>query len=96
MAWGQGHLVQVERVPRGQHDAAVLGRAPDGRDARLQLVDPLARVVRVGAGILCAKVSPLEAIHGAEIPLTVARQPTAIEELPGPIPIPDMYVLGGE
>jgi hypothetical protein len=54
------HLVQVRRVPRGEHDAPVLRAVLDLLDAVAELVHALARVVSVHVRVGRAEVSPLQ------------------------------------
>lgn len=73
VAGRQGHVGEGGRVPCGQHVAPVVRLGLDARDELLQLVHALAAVVRVHVGVLCAKVTPLEAVHWTQIPLLSAR-----------------------
>ena len=74
VAGRQRHVGEGGRVPGGQHVAPVVRLGLDARNELLQLVHALAAVVRVHVCVLCAKVTPLEAVHrDTQIPLLSAR-----------------------
>lgn len=55
-----------------------------------ELVDALACVVRLCVDVFRAKVSPLEAIDGAEIADFAVGEADAVEELAGAVAVPDL------
>ena len=66
-------------VPRDEHDApvvraAALFLASDTLDHVGELVDAQPAVVGVHVHVRCARVAPLEAVHGPEVALVAARE----------------------
>ena len=90
MARGQGHLLQVRRVPRRQDDPPVIGVVLELVDDLGQLVDALPRVVRLRIDVLGAKVPPLKAVDGAQVADLAVGEADAVQELARPVAIPDL------
>lgn len=56
----------------------------------LQLVDALARVIRLGIDVLGAKVPPLKPVNGAQVADLAVRQTQVVEELARAVAVPDL------
>lgn len=65
----EDHLAHVLWVPRREDQPPIVRVRLEGLDDARELVDALAGVVGFGVNVLCAKVAPLEAVHGAEVAL---------------------------
>jgi len=61
-----------------------------------QLVDALARVIRLGVDVGRAEMPPLEAVDGAEITGGAVREPDAVEIRPAAVAVPDLNAGGGK
>lgn len=96
MARRQGHDLEVLGVPGAQNDPPVVRVRLELVDHLRELVDALARVVRLGVDILGAKVPPLEPIDGAQVAHLAVRQPHAVEKLARAIAVPDLDALLAE
>ena len=95
------------RSPRGGRDQRPLSPRTPGavetsgrhrfatRRSR-ELVDALARVVRVGVVVRGAEVAPLEAVDGAQVALLAVAEAALLEELLGAVAVPDVDVLRRE
>lgn len=86
----QGHELEVARVPRREHHAAVIRVRAQLVDNLGELVDALAGVVGFGINVVGAKVTPLEAVDGAQVTHLAVREPDAVEELARPVAVPDL------
>src|SRR4051794_2221094 len=93
MARGEGHLLVVGGVPGGHHNPParwiVLNLVYHVR----QLIKPLPTVVRMHSVIGGAKVSPLEAVDGPQVPLLAVVEAHAVEEGARGVPVPDLDLL---
>lgn len=96
VAGGEGHDVQIGRVPGGHDDAAVFGVVLDFVNAFRELVDALAGVVGVHVLVFGAEVAPLEAVDGAEVADVAVLEAAAVEEFSGSVAVPDVNVFGGQ
>lgn len=86
----EDHLVHVGGVPGGKDQATVVRVGAQLVDNLGELVDSLARVVRLGVDVLGAKVPPLEAVHGAEVADLAVGEAQVVEELAGAVAVPDL------
>lgn len=90
VAGRQGHALEVSRIPGAEDHSPVVRVGAKLVDDLGQLVDALAGVVCLCVDVLGAKVSPLEAVDGAQVTDLAVGQADAVEELAGPIAVPDL------
>lgn len=83
-------------VPSAEDDPAVRRVVLDLVDAVGELIHALALVVGLAVDILCAEVSPLEAVHRAEVAFFAMRETSRVEEGPRAVAVPDVNVLLAE
>ncbi|KAI3477909.1 hypothetical protein L1887_60216 [Cichorium endivia] len=93
MARRQRHELEVARIPRAEEDASVGRIVFDLVDHLAQLVHPLPRIVGIAVLVLGAKVTPLEAVHGAEIALATMLQAARIQKLARAVAVPNVHAL---
>ncbi len=96
MARRQGHLPEIRRVPRAQDDSAVVRLVLQFFDHLSQLVNALARVVRLRIHILGSEVAPLKAVDGAEVSLRPISEADGVEVSTGAVAVPYFDAGGGE
>ena len=87
----QCHLSQIRRIPRTQNNPSVIRFVFQFIYDFRQLINTLARIIRLGIYVLRAKMSPLEAIDRSQIPLFTVRKADAVEVFAGAISVPDFY-----
>lgn len=90
VAGRQGHALEVSRVPRAEDHSPVVRVVAKLVDDLGQLVDALAGIVCLCIHVLGAKVPPLKTIDGAQVTDLAVGQADAVEELAGPIAVPDL------
>lgn len=90
VAGRQGHALKVLWVPCAEDHSAVIRVVAELVDDLGQLVHALAGVICLCVDILGAKVPPLEAVDGAQVADVAVREPDAVEELAGPVAVPDL------
>mmetsp|Transcript_42750 Transcript_42750/g.106420 ORF Transcript_42750/g.106420 Transcript_42750/m.106420 type:complete len:561 (+) Transcript_42750:336-2018(+) len=93
VARGEGHLVQVGRVPRRHDDAPIVRLVFDLVKHVGNLVDALPSVVGVHILVLGAEVAPLPAVHRTQVTLLTVRQTDGIEVLSRRVAVPDVNLL---
>ena len=90
----QGHFRQVCRVPGAEDDPTVVGSVFELVDHSRKLVDASASIALLSTEILCAEMSPLEAIDGSEVAFGTMRESDAVEVGAGTIAVPDLDAGG--
>ena len=86
----QGHLAQIRRVPRAQDDPPVVRLVLQLVNDLRQLIDPLARVIRLRIHVLGAEMPPLETIDGSQVSDFSVREADAVEVLAAAVAVPDL------
>lgn len=86
----EDHLLQIGGVPGRKDQTTIVWVGAQLVNNLGELVDSLARVVRLGVDVLGAKVPPLEAIHGTEVADLAVVEAEVVEELARAIAVPDL------
>lgn len=86
----EGHELQIFGVPGAQNDPAIVRVVLQLVNDLRELIDPLARIVRLGIDVLGAEMAPLEAVHGAQVADGAVRQADGVEVLTRSVAVPDL------
>ena len=86
----QRHLPKIGRVPRAQDDSPIVRLVLQLVNDLCQLIDPLARVIRLRVHVVGAEMPPLETIDGSQISYFSVGEADAVEVLTAAVAVPDL------
>jgi len=87
---GNWHGGNTRWIPSAHDDSSIVGRVLDFMDHFSKLIDPLTGIISLAIHILCPEMSPLESIHGPQIPCLAMLKTDTVEVLSAAVAVPDL------